>query len=79
MAHVPTQLEGLDCTLSLLALLFALLIGLAQTAIWQQCIPLLVGDLDGSDVPLTQPCIKEGFRSVLAVPVKTKEHVVGVI
>ena len=40
---------------------------------------LLVGDLNGSDRPLAQPCIREGFRSVIAVPMKTKEQVVGVI
>lgn len=41
--------------------------------------PLLVGDLLGSDIPLAQPCIREGFRSVLAVPMKTREYTVGVI
>jgi signal transduction histidine kinase len=40
---------------------------------------LLVGDLDAAGVPLTQPCIREGFRSVLAVPMKVQEQVVGVI
>lgn len=44
-----------------------------------QGIPLLVSDLDGSGIPLTQPCIREGFRSVLAVPMKARENVVGVI
>lgn len=44
-----------------------------------QGIPLLVGNLDASDIPLGQPCLREGFRSVLAVPMKINEQMVGVI
>lgn len=40
---------------------------------------LIVGNLDASDTPLAKPCIREGFRSVLAVPMRIKEQVVGII
>ncbi|HBY99673.1 MAG: GAF domain-containing protein [Ardenticatenaceae bacterium] len=40
---------------------------------------LLVADLDGLGDPCARPCIQEGFRAVLAVPMKAKERVVGVI
>lgn len=44
---------------------------------------LVVGDLytdsRNTDTASAQPCIREGFRSVLTVPMKAKEQVVGVI
>lgn len=40
---------------------------------------LVLGDLAAAQIPSAQPCIQEGFRSVLTAPMKAKEQVVGVI
>ncbi|MFQ5855327.1 MAG: GAF domain-containing protein, partial [Anaerolineae bacterium] len=44
-----------------------------------QSASFIVDDLAAPGAPLAYPCIRERFRSVLAVPMKTREQVLGVI
>lgn len=40
---------------------------------------MLVGEVDQPGVAIGQSCIREGFRSMLAVPMKARDEVIGVI